>query len=514
MVYDSRTELVYDPTQERYIRRRNTDRKPTDQSSSSSADALESVSIIPLPHWLKNNRFLREKILPIMSVAFVPSGVTSNYYRFMQWRILQRFVNANLHVFGTQSLLLGLGIRDTTHNQLGALSAALKWVLKDALGKIVRMLWASRMGLRFDSDAKRWRMRSAFCFAAGNGLEIATYIFPHFFLLWATAANCCKQISMLTSSSTRSSIFFSFRDGTRENIADITAKGEAQVAVVDLMGIASGVWLSKSVVGTSIRSILAVYVVLQTVEVYCVYKQLRAVQYRVFNFERMIKVLADFCSGSSITAANGENVTTTIQQQEPCIETPEEMARNERMFLPPKHLARRQVAFGSLGRSKLSPEELDRLIQMSAGERFLLAVGENVKYPARHTDWWHKLLRRLKPRRDRVTSLQENCHIVLHAEATNVDIVKSTLALTLLRQKLAASDFDPTTMRSSDCYDLIEISLRETNQLIAPLLRQVSKQGWETPARFMFGSVKVRAEWPLLQKPSGATANRAALPSQ
>ena len=33
----------------------------------------------------------------------------------------------------------------------------------------------------------------------------------------------------------------------RENIGDITAKGEAQIAVVDLLGIASGVTLSKIV---------------------------------------------------------------------------------------------------------------------------------------------------------------------------------------------------------------------------------------------------------------------------
>lgn len=505
MVYDSRTELVYDPLQERYVHQRRS-KQDQQQSQSLCTAATNTTLLIPLPQWLRNNHFWRTRVLPMLSVAFVPSGVTSNYYHFMQWRILQRFVNANLHVFGTQSLLLGLGIRDTTSTQLGALSAALKWVLKDALGKVVRMLWASRMGRRFDSDAKRWRMRAAFVYAAGNGLEIATYIFPHWFLLWATAANCCKQISMLTSSSTRSSIFFSFRDGSRENIADITAKGEAQVAVVDLMGIASGVWLSKSVVGTSIRSILAVYFVLQTMEILFVYKQLRAVQYRVFNFERMIKVLQDFCSG--YTAVNGSSniSTTTRKAAEVSIETPQEMAQKERMFLPPRHLARRQIAFGSLGRSKLSPEELDRMVQMFAGERFLLAVGENVKYP-RYSNRWQKALRRLRTRRDRVTNLQENCHIVLHAKATNVDIVKSTLALTLLRRKLASSPtLDPSTIRSSDCYDLLEASLREANQMIAPLLRQIANHGWESPARFMFGTVKMRAEWPLLQKPDAATA--------
>lgn len=84
-------------------------------------------------------------------------------------------------------------------------------------------------------------------------------------------ANSCKQMSMLTSSATRNALYNSFRriDGgnggktvtamngqnktvivgqrgsATENIGDITAKGEAQIAVVDLLGIVSGIFLSS-----------------------------------------------------------------------------------------------------------------------------------------------------------------------------------------------------------------------------------------------------------------------------
>ena len=73
---------------------------------------------------------------------------------------------------------------------------------------------------------------------------------------------------MLTSSATRNALYNSFkgdgvvnvntangagdnngavtrRSGSIENIGDITAKGEAQIAVVDLLGIASGICLSS-----------------------------------------------------------------------------------------------------------------------------------------------------------------------------------------------------------------------------------------------------------------------------
>ncbi|CAN0517451.1 unnamed protein product, partial [Ectocarpus sp. 8 AP-2014] len=148
---------------------------------------------------------------------FIPEDVTPDYYHFTFWRMFQRFVAGTINVFGTQALLLALGIKA---KRLGA-AAAMSWVLKDALGKFGRILWASKMGRRFDSDAKRWRFRSSLLYAAGNGLEIVTYVFPASFLVLAAMANSFKQMSMLTSSATRNTIYRSFARG--ENIGDITA---------------------------------------------------------------------------------------------------------------------------------------------------------------------------------------------------------------------------------------------------------------------------------------------------
>lgn len=256
--YDRRSPLKYDPKSGRYL----------DYSmikKSSSADTNTS-----------HGRTLMQKCGHYLHKNFVPEGVTPSYYRFMRWRILQRFVNANVHVIGTQSLLMGLrGIQRTKTISavsgaavkggaaLGAV-AATNWVLKDTLGKFVRMVWASKMGRKFDPDAKRWRYRASFIYALGNGLEVCTYLHPQYFLPLAMLANSCKQMSMLTSSATRNALYNSFkgdgvsavngagdnngnvrRSGSVENIGDITAKGEAQIAVVDLLGIASGICLSS-----------------------------------------------------------------------------------------------------------------------------------------------------------------------------------------------------------------------------------------------------------------------------
>ena len=63
-----------------------------------------------------------------------------------------------------------------------------------------------------------------------------------------------------------------------ENIGDLTAKGEAQIAVVDLIGMAVGVLLSKLDVLDSSRSLLtsaAAYVCLTSLELYFAYREVR-----------------------------------------------------------------------------------------------------------------------------------------------------------------------------------------------------------------------------------------------
>jgi hypothetical protein len=89
--------------------------------------------------FLQASTRLKQHLVPFFKSSFLPEGVSNNYYSFMKWRALQRFISANLHVLTTQSLLLGLGLKNRSA-ALGV-SAAVNWVLKDALGKISRMVW-------------------------------------------------------------------------------------------------------------------------------------------------------------------------------------------------------------------------------------------------------------------------------------------------------------------------------------------------------------------------------------
>mmetsp|Transcript_11797 Transcript_11797/g.25358 ORF Transcript_11797/g.25358 Transcript_11797/m.25358 type:complete len:354 (+) Transcript_11797:1-1062(+) len=294
--------------------------------------------------------------------------------------------------------------------------------------------------------------------------------------------------------------------GGVENIGDITAKGEAQIAVVDLLGIASGIYLSRAV-GVSVQNVFAVWVVLQIMEIFCMYHEMRSIVYKTFNFERMYTVL-----GKLLVEDNNDDSENGIIDNDDNnnkfkftghIPTPEQIASKEKIFLPPDHLARRAIAFGSPGRTLLDPEELDMLINdLFRGEKYFLVVGQDVKnqrgLSARVRQW----MRRSKGRSG--DDPQEHCHIVLHADANNLDILKSALALVILRKKLVRKmdeNGDPSlALRSRDCVDVLREAGREAGEIFPQFLRELTKQGWRPPLRSMLGRVSARAEWTIQRK--------------
>jgi len=560
--YDLRSPFIYDTTKGRYV-----------------SQAVSSDERIRLTKTNETALFQRWKQFLVSS--FVPEGVSESYFDYVRWRVLQRFVNANVHVIGTQSLLMGLrGMHASGGGgataALGA-AAATSWVLKDTLGKVVRMAWASRMGRKFDPDAKRWRFRASLIYALGNGLEVCTYLRPRYFLVLAMLANSCKQMSMLTSSATRNAIYNSFRrvdnegvvstpppppppsggiaalpsgangrgavvsgrrgSGGVENIGDITAKGEAQIAVVDLLGIASGICLTRAV-GVSVQNVLSVWIMLQIAEIFCMYHEMRSVVYKTFNFERMYTVLGDLMLEEDGVNENEGTIQQQQQQQQHLlvdqpqtpykfkgrIPTPRQIATKEKIFLPPDHLARRAIAFGSPGRTMLDPDELDMLIKdVFRGEKYFLVVGQDVKNERGLSSKVRQWMRRRNGLKDRSENKhsshvdidpQEQCHIVLHADANNLDILKSALALVILRKKLVKKIKGPSSLntrnidngvpseilRSRDCMIELRSASMKANEIFPGFLRELTKQGWRPPLRSMLGRVSARADWEIQRR--------------
>lgn len=253
---------------------------------------------------------------------FIPSGnITDDYFTYSKWRACQRFVSATSSVFGTQALVMALGVK--SGKNLG-IAAATAWVMKDALGKVSRIFWASNFGRKFDSDAKKWRYRASLLYAAGSGLEVLTYVFPAYFLLTAATANGLKQMAMLTSSATRNAIYRSFARQS-DNIGDVTAKGEAQIAVVDLLGIFAGVFISRLTTVSRVR-LVSTFLTFSAIDLFCIYNEIQSVVFNALNYERTQIVLRDLLDKIEGASKAGGGALSAL--------VPEKVGRDEKILLP------------------------------------------------------------------------------------------------------------------------------------------------------------------------------------
>jgi hypothetical protein len=387
----------------------------------------------------RGSEFVRRRKM-FLERAFFPEDVTPDYYSFTAWRFAQRCVSSTVGVFGTQALLLALGVKSGRIGQ----AAAISWVLKDGLGRVGKMLWASGMGKDFDVDPKRWRFRSALLYAMGNGMEIVTQIFPASFLVLATIANSMKQVSMLTSSATRNAMYRSF-SGQGQNIANITAKGEAQIVVADLAGMVTGIWLTKRI-GTSKGSVLAAYSILTALDIVGIYMELRQVVFRTLNAERSSLILQQFVETGKVIL-------------------PSDVSRVERIFLKPLYKSRSR--FSSISKAAGDPEELDTLLRVFRRERFLVTLPHTIPGP---------------------------CRVVLRKDAHSDDVLRALLTVSFLQSRVRNGRLQNGNGKDATAEYHLRTARRAANKAFPDLIIELRRAGWNVD-HLLFGTVKRGAWW-------------------
>ena len=117
-------------------------------------------------------------------------------------------------------------------------------MLKDGLGQLGGILFASRYGRNFDEDIKKWRFMAMVALNISIYIEILTLKFPDHFLLLASLANVGKNICFLLASASRASINMQF--SKNNNIGDISGKSVSQFTASSLFGVGLGLILSKT----------------------------------------------------------------------------------------------------------------------------------------------------------------------------------------------------------------------------------------------------------------------------
>ncbi|KAF8937455.1 vitamin B6 photo-protection and homoeostasis-domain-containing protein [Dissophora ornata] len=164
-----------------------------------------------------------------------PESVTPNYWKFAKWQFIHNVAGSVTSVISTQSLLFAMG--------LGAgsipMAAALNWIIKDGLGQLGGVVYASFVSDKFDSEPKRFRFQATVAMQGANVLELLTPLWPSYFLVIASISNIGKNMAWLASSATRAQMNKTF--ALRDNLGDITGKSGSQTTAAGLVGTGLGV---------------------------------------------------------------------------------------------------------------------------------------------------------------------------------------------------------------------------------------------------------------------------------
>ncbi|KAI1297035.1 hypothetical protein EDD11_007245 [Mortierella claussenii] len=164
-----------------------------------------------------------------------PDSVTPNYWPFAKWQFVHNVAGSVTAVISTQSLLFAMG--------LGAgsipMAAALNWIIKDGLGQLGGVVYASFVSDKFDSEPKRFRFQATVAMQGANVLELLTPLWPGYFLIIASISNIGKNMAWLASSATRAQMNKTF--ALRDNLGDITGKSGSQTTAAGLVGTGLGV---------------------------------------------------------------------------------------------------------------------------------------------------------------------------------------------------------------------------------------------------------------------------------
>jgi hypothetical protein len=176
-------------------------------------------------------------------------------------------------VLSTQSLLIALGIGSSTNAaSTSVMAGAINWILKDGIGQLGGVLFASKLSSvrELDVNPKLWRMTSALALDGATLLECIAPLYPGSFLVLASVANLGKNVSFLTASASRATMHQALcrsnagagtsrtveeEDGKKmevassssslaNNLGDVTAKAGSQGIAASLLGTGFGIAIS------------------------------------------------------------------------------------------------------------------------------------------------------------------------------------------------------------------------------------------------------------------------------
>ncbi len=232
-----------------------------------------------------------KEILGYFLPAHFPESVTPGYARFATFCFTASVAGSAAMVLSTQTLLLAVGVVGSNVHQAGIMAGAFNWVMKDFVGQLGGVLFASQMGKTraFDTDPKRWRMVAAMALDGATLLEILSPLFPPLLVLpVASVANVGKNIGFLTASASRAALHQSV--AITGNLGDVTAKAGSQSIMASLIGTSLGIGMSSLLAHDTYNFALG-FCVLGIVHQGCNFLAVQSVPLAYFNRQRLYILL-------------------------------------------------------------------------------------------------------------------------------------------------------------------------------------------------------------------------------
>jgi Vitamin B6 photo-protection and homoeostasis len=223
-----------------------------------------------------------------------PSSVKTGYGRFAAFQFLAAILGTVCGVISMQSLFHAVGIGSSS---TPAIAAALNWIIKDGLGQLGGVLFASAVNSKFDADPKRWRLMAAVSLDLSCFIEVLSPLAPGYFLIIASIANVGKNISYLAASSSRAAIHKSF--AIHENLGDVTAKTGSQSILASLIGTSIGI-SAASYMGDQFLYTTAFFLACSCTGLFSTYLSLKHVVINTFTITKLDVILDNFFANDII----------------------------------------------------------------------------------------------------------------------------------------------------------------------------------------------------------------------
>lgn len=189
----------------------------------------------------------------------------------------------------TSSLLRAVGV-GTGAAQTATLTAAIKWITKDGVGALGKLLVGGRLGVYFDEDPRLWRMIAESVSTIGLSLEIATVFSPNDFLLLAGVGNFAKALAKGMANPSFRVIQQHF--ARFNNIGEISAKEESWEVAGQTIGLLTSVGILSLLEGSpDWHPVLFTWAAFHTVHVICRYLALDALEFDCINTARADRLI-------------------------------------------------------------------------------------------------------------------------------------------------------------------------------------------------------------------------------